>query len=171
MNAYLACAHTSRHFERMCGSAQEHHRQRWEKREPGQRNREGRAAQGLKPEVGLPESHPGTSAIVLLEAERAIQEIRWPSVGVLHGSRFSVFRSFGCKAVSPIIADRLIDDRSAIDTFPGIEHQEEVREALQHHQSFALWAIHDSFPPRYENWLTRRGNSNLRSRIGVVDYQ
>ena len=70
---------------------------------------------------------------------------------MLHPGRFSVFRNFGGKAVFPIIADRLIDDRSAIDTFPGIEHQEEVREVFQHHQAFALWAIHDSFLPRYEN--------------------
>ena len=78
------------------------------------------------------------------------QEIRWPPVGMSHAGRFSFFRSFGCKTVFPVIADRLIDDRSAIDTFPGIEHQEEVREAFQHHQSLALWAIHDSFLPRYE---------------------
>ena len=78
------------------------------------------------------------------------QKSRWPPVGMLHASRFSFFRSFGCKAVFPIIADRLIDDRSAIDTFPGIEHQKEVREAFQHHQSFALWAIHDLFLPCYE---------------------
>jgi hypothetical protein len=78
------------------------------------------------------------------------QEIRWPPVGMSHAGRFSFFRSFGCKAVFPIIADRLVDDRSAIDAFPGIEHQEEVRETFQHHQSFALWAIHDSFLPCYE---------------------
>ena len=45
---------------------------------------------------------------------------------MLHGGRFNFFRSFGCEAVFPIIADRLIDDRAAIDTFPGIEHQEEI---------------------------------------------
>ena len=87
---------------------------------------------------------------------------------MLYAGRLSFFHSFGGKAVFPIIADRLIDDRSAIDTFPGIEHQEEVRETFQHHQSLALWAIHDSFLPRYENWLTRRGKSNLRSRIVIV---
>jgi hypothetical protein len=63
---------------------------------------------------------------------------------MLYGYLFNFFRSFGCKAVFPIIAYRLIDDRSTIDTFPGIEHQEKVRESFQHHQSFALRTIHDS---------------------------
>ena len=81
------------------------------------------------------------------KTEQALPETRRPSVGMLHASWFSFFRSFGCKAVLPIIADRLIDNCAAIDTFPGIEHQEKVRETFQHHQSFALWAIHDSFLP------------------------
>jgi len=40
---------------------------------------------------------------------------------VLHGGRFNFFRSYGGKAVSPIIGNRSIDDRSAVDTFPSIE--------------------------------------------------
>ena len=47
-------------------------------------------------------------------------------ISASNGSRFDFFRGFGCEAVFPIIADRLIDDRAAIDTFPGIEHQEEI---------------------------------------------
>jgi hypothetical protein len=50
---------------------------------------------------------------------------------VVHGGRFNFFRGYGGEAVSPIIGDRPIDDRSAIDTFPGIEGQEEVRESFQ----------------------------------------
>ena len=72
-------------------------------------------------------------------------------ISALHGGRFNFCRCLGYEAIFPIIADRLIDDRSAIDTFPGIENQEEVREAFQHHQSFSLWAIHHSFLPHYEN--------------------
>jgi hypothetical protein len=67
---------------------------------------------------------------------------------VLHGGRFNFFRGYGGEAVSPIIGDRSIDDRSAIDTFPGIEGQEEVRESFQHHQPFALRTIHNNFLPR-----------------------
>ena len=44
----------------------------------------------------------------------------------LYRGLFYFFRGFGGEAVSPIIGDRSIDDRSAVDTFPGIEHQEEV---------------------------------------------
>jgi hypothetical protein len=85
---------------------------------------------------------------------------------VLHGGRFNFFRGFGGEAVSPIIGDRSIDDRSAVDTFPGIEGQEEVRESFQYHQSFALWAIHNYFLPRYVNELARR-ISNLRSSMSA----
>jgi hypothetical protein len=45
---------------------------------------------------------------------------------VLPGGRFNFFRGFGGEAVSPIIGDRPIDDRSAVDTFPRIEDQEKV---------------------------------------------
>jgi hypothetical protein len=62
---------------------------------------------------------------------------------MLHGGRFNFFRGFGGEAVSPIIGDRPIDDRSAVDTFPGIEDQEKIREPFQHHQSFAFRAIHN----------------------------
>jgi hypothetical protein len=67
------------------------------------------------------------------------------------GGRFSFFGFFGCETVSPIIGDRSIDDRSAIDTFPGIEDQKEIREPLQHHQSFTLRAIHNCFLPGGED--------------------
>jgi hypothetical protein len=89
---------------------------------------------------------------------------------VLHGGRFNFFRGYGGEAVSPIIGDRSIDDRSAVDTFPGIEGQKKVRESFQHHQSFALRTIHNYFLPRYVNELAR-GNSNLRSSMTASHYQ
>jgi hypothetical protein len=88
----------------------------------------------------------------------------------LHGGRFNFFRDFGGEAVSPIIGDRPVDDRSAVDTFPRIEDQEKVRESFQHHQSFALRAIHNYFLPRYVNELAR-GNSKLRSSTTASQYQ
>ena len=45
---------------------------------------------------------------------------------VLQGGRFNFFRGFGGETVSPIIGDRPIDDRSAVDAFPRIEDQEKV---------------------------------------------
>ena len=86
-------------------------------------------------------------------------ELRCPYVGVLHGGSFDFFRRFRCEAVSPIVGDRSIDDRSAVNTFPRIEGQEKIREAFQHHQSFALRAFHDYFLPCYETERTQ-GNSN-----------
>ena len=88
----------------------------------------------------------------------------------LRGGRFNFFRGFGCEAISPIIEDRPIDDRSAVDTFPRIEDQEKVREPPQHHQSFALLAIHNYFLPRYVSELARR-ISNLRSSMTASHYQ
>ena len=69
-------------------------------------------------------------------------------LSVLHGSRFDFFHGFGSEAVSPVIGDRPIDDRSAVDTFPGIKGQKKVRESFQHHQSFALRATHNYCLPR-----------------------
>jgi hypothetical protein len=77
-----------------------------------------------------------------------IPELQCLLASVLHGGRFNFFRGFGGKAVSPIIGDRPIDDGSAVDTFPGIEGQEKVRESFQLHQSFALRAIHNHVLPR-----------------------
>jgi hypothetical protein len=78
---------------------------------------------------------------------------------VLHGGGFDFFRGLGGEAISPIFGDCPIDDCSAVDAFPGIEGQEKIRESFQHHQSFALRAIHDYFLPCYETERTQ-GNSN-----------
>jgi hypothetical protein len=86
---------------------------------------------------------------------------------VLYGSSFNFFCRYSGEAVFPIIADRSIDDRSAIDTFPSIEGQKEIREAFQHHQSFALRAFHDYSLPHCESELAL-GESNLRSKVANV---
>jgi hypothetical protein len=88
-----------------------------------------------------------------------IPEFRCLPGSVLHGGCFGFFRGLGRKAVSPIFGDRPIDDGSAVDAFPGIEGQKKVRESFQHHQSFALRAIHDYFLPCYETERAQ-GNSN-----------
>jgi hypothetical protein len=35
-----------------------------------------------------------------------------------------------------------INNRAAVDAFPGIEDEEEVRESFHHHQALALWTVH-----------------------------
>ena len=87
----------------------------------------------------------------------AIPELRCDLAHVLHGGWFSFFRGFGSEAGSPIIGNCLIDDGSAVDTFPGIKDQEEVREPFHHHQSFALRTIHNNSLPRYVSELSREG--------------
>lgn len=67
---------------------------------------------------------------------------------VLHGGCFNFFRGFCSEAVSSIVGDCPINDCSAVDTFPCIEAQEKIREPFQHHQTFALRAIHDELLPR-----------------------
>jgi hypothetical protein len=79
------------------------------------------------------------------------------SFNSLRGGCFNFLRGFGGEAVSPIIGDCLIDNGSAVDTFPGIKNQKEVREPFHHHQPFALRTIHNYFLPRYVSELAREG--------------
>ena len=96
--------------------------------------------------------------IVELHTE-AIPELRCLLASRLHGGRFDFFHGFGGEAVSAVIGNRPIDDRSAVDAFPGIKGQKKIRESFQQHQSFALRAIHDYFLPCYETERAQ-GNSN-----------
>ncbi len=93
----------------------------------------------------------------LLKSIHVILEFQYLLAPMLHGGRFNFLRGFGGEAVSPVIGDRLIDDCSAVDTFPGIKDQEKVREPFHHHQSFALRTIHNNFLPRYVSELAREG--------------
>jgi hypothetical protein len=118
----------------------------------------------------LPGTHPRTPVRSLSKPTRATQELRCLPAHALRGGRFNFFRGFGGEAISPIIEDLPIDYRSAVDTFPRIEDQEKVREPLEHHQSFALRAIHNYFLARYANELARR-ISNLRTSMTASHYQ
>ncbi len=93
----------------------------------------------------------------LLKPTHVILEFQYLLVSMLHGGWFNFLRGFGGEAVSPVIGDCLIDDCSAVDTFPGIKDKEEVREPFHHHQSFALRTIHNYFLPRYVSELAREG--------------
>lgn len=88
------------------------------------------------------------------------KNVRFPSSRMLDGGRFNFFHGAGGETVSPIIGDRPIDDRTTVETFPGIEDQKKVREPFQDHQSVALRAIHNEFLPRYAH-EPARGISNL----------
>jgi hypothetical protein len=81
---------------------------------------------------------------------------------VLHGGRFGFFRGLGGEAISPIFGDGPINDRTAVDAFPGIEGQEKIRESFQHHQSFALRTIHNFLPCEVNE--RRQGNSNNQAK-------
>ena len=43
-------------------------------------------------------------------------------------------------------SNRSVDDRSAVNAFPGIENEEEVGKPLHHHQAFAFRTIHGEPP-------------------------
>jgi hypothetical protein len=104
-------------------------------------------------------TYPRTPVRSLSNITKAIPEFRCFPGAVLHGGGFGFFRGLGGEAISPIFGDCPIDDGSAVDAFPGIEGQEKIRESFQHHQSFALRAIHDYFLPCYETERAQ-GNSN-----------
>jgi hypothetical protein len=103
-------------------------------------------------------TYPRTPARSLSNLTKAIPEFRCLPGAVLHGGCLGFFRGFGREAVSPIFRDCPINDGSAVDAFPGIEGQKKVRESFQHHQSFALRAIHNFLPCEVNERM--QGNSN-----------
>ena len=48
------------------------------------------------------------------------------------------------QTLSTILGNSAVDNGTAIEAFPGIEYEKEVRESLQQHRSFALWTFHRS---------------------------
>lgn len=50
------------------------------------------------------------------------------------------------QALTPIVGNGAVDDRAAIDAFPGVENQKEVGETLKHHEPFALRTFHRILP-------------------------
>jgi hypothetical protein len=127
-------------------------------------------AGGHSPKTVLARNASKNSGPCIVETHMVTQELQCLPAHALRGGRFNSFRGFGGEAISPIIKDFPIDDRSTVDTFPRIEDQEKVREPPQHHQSFALRAIHNYFLPRHVNELARR-ISNLRSSMTASHYQ
>lgn len=73
---------------------------------------------------------------------------RWPTTlrnrGLLVG-HYGLGIARG-QALPPIIRNGAIDDRAAVDAFPGVEYQEEVGKPFQHHEAFAFWTFHRILP-------------------------
>ena len=83
------------------------------------------------------------------------------------GERLSLW--LGCKALSPICANGTVQDRTAVNAFPGIKDEEEVREPLHHHQAITLGTSHVSFLlPASLTWGTKR--CRLNSEQGLIQY-
>jgi len=62
------------------------------------------------------------------------------------GFDFGGFYGLRLEALSPIFGDCAVNDGSAVEAFPGIEDQEEIREAIQLHKPLALRTLHLSPP-------------------------
>lgn len=54
--------------------------------------------------------------------------------------------TLGSQALAAIISNGAVDHGAAIDAFPCIEDEKEVREPFQHHHPFALRTFHGSLP-------------------------
>ncbi len=52
----------------------------------------------------------------------------------------------GRQTLSAIVGNGAVDNGAAIEAFPGIEHEKEIREPLQHHHAFALRTVHCALP-------------------------
>jgi len=48
----------------------------------------------------------------------------------------------GRQAPSAIIGNGAVDNGAAVNTFPCIKHEKEIREPFQHHHAFALRTFH-----------------------------
>ena len=48
----------------------------------------------------------------------------------------------GSQTLSAILGNRPVNNGSAIDAFPCVEDEKEIREPLQHHHAFTLWTVH-----------------------------
>ena len=61
-------------------------------------------------------------------------------------TRGSGLRFSGSQTPSAIIGNGAVDNGAAVDTFPCIKHEKEIRESLQHHHACALRTSHKSLP-------------------------
>lgn len=48
----------------------------------------------------------------------------------------------GRETLSAVVRDGAVDNSAAVDTFPCIEHEKEIREPFQHHHTLALRTFH-----------------------------
>jgi len=62
-----------------------------------------------------------------------------------------------------VMGDGGIDDRPAVDAFPGVDNQEIVGETLPDHEAFAFLALHRRFLPIGEHANVGRG----RRKVGA----
>ena len=74
--------------------------------------------------AGYPEGHPGTP--------NRVKEMDYLKAKV------------DAQALSTILGNGAVDHRAAIDAFPGVEHDKEIREPLQHHRPLTLRTFHRS---------------------------
>ncbi len=66
-------------------------------------------------------------------------------------------RLAGSQTLSAIIGNGSVNNSAAIDAFPCIEYEKEVREPLQHHHSLAFRTFHCALP----GWLRSQLMANL----------
>ena len=48
----------------------------------------------------------------------------------------------GNQTVSPVVGDGAVNNGAAVETFPCIEHEKEIRKSVQHHHPLALRTFH-----------------------------
>ena len=62
----------------------------------------------------------------------------------------------GRQTLSTIVGNSAVDDRPAVDAFPGIEHEKEIREPIQQHPSVTLRTVHSSLLRRLRSQLSAK---------------
>ena len=81
-------------------------------------------------------------------AYRARGQLAVKTISVFLGSRYWLkgLSIMSDEALSSVVGNRTVNDGSAIQAFPGVEDQEEVRKAFQHHEAFAFRTSHRFLP-------------------------
>ena len=67
-----------------------------------------------------------------------------PTVGQIFLACGSGLGFLGLQALSAILGNGAVDNGPAVETFPGIKDEKEIREPLQHHRPFTLRTFHRS---------------------------
>jgi len=82
---------------------------------------------------------------LLLSARTVAEALRARNLspnGRMGLARTNGLRLAGSQTLSAIIGNGAVDNGAAVDAFPCIEHEKEVREPLQHHHSLAFRTFH-----------------------------